>query len=115
MQRLKRVEHSWTTNIWISSGYDEPGAQQTRAKTFRKAMHQSSAGTFDWLRRLHRSHAPDCGPYSVCMHRNDAVTVSYTEIMVSPKSAIMRYHAGSACEALRKTGLSLVFDDTKRV
>src|SRR6266516_2877171 len=30
--RVERVAHHWRTNTWISSGFDEPGAQQTRGK-----------------------------------------------------------------------------------
>ena len=33
-----------------------------------------------WMRRLHRSHVPAPGPFSICVHREDARTVSYTEI-----------------------------------
>lgn len=97
LQQLARRSHPWRTNIWISSGYDEPGAQQTRGKTFARALRQSSAGTLDWLRRLHRSHAPDRGAYSICMHRPDAMTVSYTEVIVDEAAAMMRHAAGPCC------------------
>jgi hypothetical protein len=100
LQRLERLEHPWQTNIWISSGYDEPGAQQTRAKTFGKALRQKSAGRMDWLRRLHRSHGPERGPYSTCMHREDAVTVSYTEVIVAHNTATMAYVPGRPCARL---------------
>jgi hypothetical protein len=97
LQRLERVHHRWRTNTWISSGYDEPGAQQTRGRTFGEVLHQTSAGTVDWLRRLHRSHRPGRGPYSMCMHREDAATVSYTEVLVSRHNATMRYTPGAPC------------------
>ncbi|MCI0746335.1 MAG: NRDE family protein [Verrucomicrobia subdivision 3 bacterium] len=97
LNRLERLDHRWQTNNWISSGFDEPGAQQTRGETFRNALRQSSADSVDWLRRLHGSHSPGAGPYSICMHRDDAATVSYTEISVSRRTAIMRYRAGSPC------------------
>lgn len=96
-QRLERLERRWQTRSWISSGFDEPGAQRTRGKTFRQALRQNSAGYAEWLRRLHRSHAPECGPYSHCMHRHDAATISYTEIAVSRRDAMMRYTAGPPC------------------
>ena len=78
LQRLERLDHPWRTSTWISSGFDEPGAQQTRGRYFREALHQKSAGALVWLRRLHRSHGSKCGPYSHCMHRSDAATVSGT-------------------------------------
>ncbi len=92
-----RVEHAWRTNTWISSGFDEPGAQQFRGKTFTKALRRNSTLDLDWLRRLHRSHEPDRGPYSTCMHREDAATVSYTEVVVSQRTAVMRYSGGAPC------------------
>jgi hypothetical protein len=85
------LEHPWKTNIWISSGYDEPGAQAARSQVFRQALRQSSAGTLAWLRRLHRSHRPERGAYSICMHREDAATVSYTEIRSRPGRVEMEY------------------------
>ncbi len=95
--RLERLEHRWEANTWISSGFDEPGAQQTRGKTFGEALRQSSSGRLEWLRRLHRSHNPECGAYSTCMHRDDAATVSYTEVKVARYAAAMRYAPGAPC------------------
>jgi hypothetical protein len=104
LQHLERCEHRWRTNTWISSGFDEPGAQQTRGQAFKAALRQSSAGTADWLRRLHRSHGSERGPYSTCMHREDAATVSYTEVSVSRHNVTMRYApAAPCCAALTLT------------
>lgn len=97
LKRLERLEHRWQTNTWISSGFDEPGAQQTRGRAFAKALRDRSAGRIDWLRRLHRSHIPERGPYSTCMHREDAATVSYTEVVVSRDCATMQYTPGAPC------------------
>ena len=107
LKRLERVRHDWETNTWISSGFDEPGAQQTRGQTFGVALRQVSAGSADWLRRLHRSHAPERGPYSICMHREDAATVSYTEITVSRHMASMRYAPCSPCCSAPESPLGL--------
>jgi hypothetical protein len=97
LQRLERLNHHWQTNTWISSGFDEPGAQQARGKAFGEALRQTSAGSTDWLRRLHRSHGPERGPYSTCMHREGAATVSYTEVVMSRRMATMRYAPGALC------------------
>src|SRR5205823_1452898 len=96
-----RKNHRWKSQQWISSGFDERTAQHVRGKTFRRAERQYSAGSLDWLRRLHRSHSPQAGPFSTCMHRADAATVSYTEVAVSSRHATMRYHAGAPCKALK--------------
>jgi hypothetical protein len=107
LQQLERLDHPWRTSTWISSGFDEPGAQQARGKAFRKALRQKSAGSLGWLRRLHRSHGPERGPYSHCMHREDAATVSYTEITVSRQVAAMRYIPGTPCHTEPLPGLRL--------
>jgi hypothetical protein len=98
IQRLDRIRHSWRMGIWISSGHDERGAQAVRARIFQQALRQPAAGTLAWLRRLLRSHLPSAGPYSICMHRPDAVTVSCTEIQVSSREVHLRYVNGSPCK-----------------
>jgi hypothetical protein len=97
LSRLDRIEHEWKTNIWVSSGFDEPGAEKTRRETFLSALRSQSRHDLSWLRQLHASHLPTPGPYSVCMHRSDAVTVSYTEIVVGETEAQMSYSSGPLC------------------
>jgi len=97
LKKLFQKKYPWRLQQWISSGYDEPAAQQIRGKTFQQALRQKSVGSLDWLRRLHRSHSPIAGPFSTCMHRADATTVSYTEITVSSRMATMRYRNGIPC------------------
>jgi hypothetical protein len=95
LKKLARRNHPWKSQQWISSGFDEPTAQRIRSQTFQRALQQKSAGTLEWLRRLHRSHVPERGPFSICMHRADAATVSYTEVAVSTNRSLMRYDAGA--------------------
>ena len=40
-----------------------------------------------------RSHSPHPGPFSICMHRADAATVSFREVMVLANQAVMRHQA----------------------
>ncbi|HEX3797660.1 MAG TPA: NRDE family protein [Verrucomicrobiae bacterium] len=98
LKKLVRKNHPWQTQQWISSGFDEPGAQRERDKIFQAAFRQGSAGTAEWLRRLHRNHSPARGPFSTCMHRKDAASVSYTEVAFAPGRVELRYHAGSPCQ-----------------
>lgn len=95
--------HGWVNRQWISSGFDEPMAQQIRGKTYRHACRQRSSGTLEWLRRLHRSHAPEQGPFSTCMHRADAATVSYSEIVVTNGQVLFRHHPGPPCRLGRSS------------
>ena len=97
LRRLVARRHRWEAQQWISSGFDEPKAQRVRSIVFRTAKRQASFGSLDWLRRLHRSHAPEPGPFSTCMHRGDAVTVSYTEVSVDGSRGAMTYHDGPPC------------------
>jgi hypothetical protein len=99
LKSFVRKKHPWESQQWISSGLDEPAAQRFRSRAFRQAQRQSSAGSLTWLRRLHCSHSPKSGPYSTCMHRTDAATVSYTEVAVSHHGAIMRYKLGTPCDS----------------
>jgi len=104
LKNLVHKGHPWQTQQWISSGFDEPVAQRIRGETFRRALKQKSAGTLNWLRRLHRSHAPEAGPFSICMHRPDAATVSYTEIAVAGRTATMHYLDGVTCGCVGRKG-----------
>lgn len=97
MEQLETLQHSWSANQWASSGFDEPAAQQSRRIQFLESIQRPSAGSTRWLRQFHRSHVPHPGPLSVCMHREDASTVSYTEVIVSRRLAHMRYAPGPPC------------------
>jgi hypothetical protein len=94
---LDELPHSWEPRHWFSSGFDEPRAQHERGSVAREAWREPRAGSLPWLRRLHASHEPARGPFCVCMHRRDAATVSYTEIVVTRQAATMRYHPGPLC------------------
>jgi Transport and Golgi organisation 2 len=97
LEKLVRKKSPWKMQQWISSGFDELTAQRVRSKVFRQALKQKTAGSLDWLRRLHRSHLPQSGPFSTCMHRADAATVSCSEITVFKHKATLRYYAGAPC------------------
>ena len=97
LKRLTRHNHAWRRRHWFSSGFDERRAEFERQRVCNAANVQQSGGSVKWLRWLHRSHAPKRGPFSICMHRPDASTVSYTEVAVSRRRATMRYKPGPCC------------------
>lgn len=97
LNKLEVKKCAWEPQQWISSGFDEPAAQRTRSQTFRQSLEQKSVGSLGWLRRLHRSHAPGKGPFSTCMHRSDAATVSYTEAVILPGEGRMWHCLGAPC------------------
>lgn len=118
LQRLTRCDHRWQRQHWFSSGFDEHRAEVERAKICasyvaggddpgrrensgrgNRAGVVAAGYSLKQLRDLHRSHAPNRGPFSICMHRVNAATVSYTEISVTKNSASMRYASGPPCIA----------------
>jgi hypothetical protein len=97
LRHLVRKRHRWRPRQWISSGFDEPTAQKVRGQTFRRFLSQKSVGTIEWLRRLHRSHSPKTGPFSTCMHRQDAATVSFTDVSSLGKVAKIGHTCVAPC------------------
>jgi Transport and Golgi organisation 2 len=91
---LNSSQKSWSPLHWFSSGHEEAQVADTRARAARRM----AAGTISRLRRLHSSHQPERSAFSICMHRDDAETVSYTEIVANPAGAQMRYAAGALCK-----------------
>jgi hypothetical protein len=53
----------------------------------------------DGLRAVHRDHGAAPSAWSVCMHRDDARTVSFCEVEVGPEEIEMRYRGDSPCTA----------------
>jgi len=51
------------------------------------------------LDTFHASHHPSKGAYSVCMHRPDAHTVSYTRLLIGGESVAMNYQVKAPCKA----------------
>ena len=54
--------------------------------------------THDALVEFHRSHDPQRGALSPCMHRDDAATVSFTAVTVASAEVRMSYQHGAPCE-----------------
>ena len=103
LKRLSERKHPWTSRHWFSSGFDERRAESVRSRV----CEQKPKANIDQLRQLHRSHAPRRGPFSICMHRADAVTVSYTEVSVENRKVTMRYKPGTPCSNSRTVTKSL--------
>lgn len=106
LKKLVRHDCGWKPRQWISSGYDEPQAQIVRGSTFERMSRNPDFGTLDWLRQLHSSHSPKQGPFSTCMHREGAGTVSYTEVIADDDKLGMNYREGCPCQP---TSVSVCF------
>lgn len=97
LSRLDQMTHRWAANIWISSGFDEAGAHQSRREVFARALGGRAGRNISLLRQMHRCHRSGPGPYSICMHREEAATVSYSEIVVREAEARLAFTPGAPC------------------
>lgn len=95
--RKNRQALPWSRGHWFSSSLSDRAAEQQRGVACGAAASEPGFGTSESLRLLHASHSPAAGPFSVCVHRPDAATVSYTEVICREESLLMRYVAGNPC------------------
>ena len=63
--------------------------------------------TVESLADFHRSHLPEAGPFSVCMHRQDAHSVSLSRVSLSDDQIAFRYAPGPPCETAFLTPVTL--------
>jgi len=96
-RRLEAHIHAWESRHWFSSSLSDEHAERLRGTACRNAEHEPDAGSVVWLRRLHSSHAGGPGPFSLCVHRRDVKTLSYSEVSVSSSHIEMNHFRGSPC------------------
>jgi hypothetical protein len=95
--RLSFDAQGWRSRHWFSSSLSDGDAESLRGTACRNAEHESDAGSVPWLRRLHASHAGGPGPFSLCVHREDVKTLTYSEVMVKSRAMQMGHFRGSPC------------------
>ena len=96
-EALTSKVHPWKRHHWFSSGFDEARAIEVRREIC--ARFPGDLEDLATLRKLHATHLPTAGPFSLCMHRENAATISYTEICVCDHTASMSYTSGSPCSS----------------
>jgi hypothetical protein len=77
-----------------SSGRDQAGAERVRGRVFRDAADREGGLTPEILERLHRGHDPERGALSICMHRDEAETVSGSFVQVDHETVRFKYVDG---------------------
>ena len=87
----------------ISSSLVDRAARRERRRLFDR-YRTSGPLTADRLLEFHRSHEPEKGPLSPCMHRPEAATVSLSVVEVRAGEVRMLYGGGAACEAKLEPG-----------
>ena len=81
----------------ISSSFEPELVRDERHRLLRQ---MSAGGRLDTsvLFAFHQSHGPAPGPYSPCMHRDDAETVSFCWVTVNAREVRQFYAPGSPCQ-----------------
>jgi len=96
---LETKSYEWGRHHWFSSSCSDTKAAIWRGAACERAWREDPGDPAAWLRKRHASHDPEPGPFSICVHREDAATVSYTEVQWDDRGLQMRYHAGNPCQA----------------
>ncbi len=95
-RRWTRSRLGRAPRLFSSSSWDEAAAERSRRRQFRAAR-LGGAADARAHRAFHAAHRPVRGPLSVCMHREDARTVSFTQIRAGRAGVALRYLPDSPC------------------
>lgn len=87
--------------LLASSGLGDEPAFERRGELWRRRRAEAASWGPDDHRAFHREHAPRRGAWSVCVHRRDAASVSFTEVELGAERVALRYFEGSPCTATR--------------
>ncbi len=95
-----------------SSSVNAKHVKSSRKQYFADLHLLESAEVEDYL-AYHNSHFPHKSEQSVCMHRDDANTVSLSHISVDSRVARFAYTDGSPCEAQFEPAIEIALIDLK--
>jgi hypothetical protein len=101
------VPHADALLPLVSSSVDQPGVERQRRLEFLALRKAARDLTPEALAKFHRSHGAEAGAKSVCMHRDDAETVSFTRIVVNRECVRLQYWPDSPCRNLRPSEIML--------
>jgi hypothetical protein len=94
-----RREKSPGPAIFVSSGYDQPGAEKARSEQWRRFLESNPDPDAATLSAFLSTHEPNPSELSICMHRKRAHSVSRTLVQVDRESALLTYHDGRPCDS----------------
>lgn len=94
---LERERLDADLGLLASSGLGDARALASRGALWRRRREQATSWGVESHRAFHREHAPRRGAWSVCVHRKEAASVSYTEVELGEREVVLRYFAGSPC------------------
>ena len=81
----------------VSSSYSAPEVCRSRIELFARVLDEPFADADGRHLAYHVAHRPDRGPFSPCMHRDDAHTVSFSRIRVDGPRIEFAYRGHSPC------------------
>jgi hypothetical protein len=90
--------------ILTSSSVTEPEVGAARRAVFAALEH----ATPEALAEVHRSHLPERGRCSVCMHRDDAETQSFSQVTVGPDRVTLLHVPDAPCRGMLLPPLTLL-------
>ncbi|MGE0638886.1 MAG: NRDE family protein [Thermoanaerobaculia bacterium] len=94
---LERRQLDPQSGLLCSSSLGDRRVTDARTPIWERLRSDGTPLTLEKLRSFERSHEPAPSAESVCMHRDDAETVSQTEIRIDPRTVTMRYTDGPPC------------------
>jgi len=87
---------------YTSSGVDFPAVSQARQTAYKESFNllenDNISSNSTKLKSFHASHIPEKSKYSVCMHRSDASTVSFSRIEITSDLIEFEYADGAPCQ-----------------
>lgn len=84
----------------LTSSSSGPEVVAQRRACFRQYQELAGGWSAEMLRDFHASHVPAAGAFSVCMHRAEAHTVSFSHLAVTAGVVRFHYQPGSPCSQL---------------
>lgn len=89
-----------------SSSYKSEAVKKARKQLFFNKQLNLSTDRQAYL-DFHKSHEPDKSAYSVCMHRDDASSVSFCHIVVDGQKVTFAYADGPLCDVELSTPIEI--------
>ncbi len=106
-RELRAAEAPAPGLLRTSSGHDQEAAERVRGSLFADAARAPGGLQPGTLVELHRSHRPERGPFSICMHRPEAETVSFSLVSVTRDRVTFRYVDGPPGEQAQASEISI--------
>lgn len=96
-RRLELSEVAADLGLLCSSGLGDERATSARGAVWERHRARAKEWTPEAQREFHRDHSPRRSAWSVCMHRREARSVSFTEIRIDSRQAALTYHDAPPC------------------